>query len=110
MAPAGEAAPAPDPARAGEVEACRPWLRAELETVRPQGLLALGATAAKALFGAKVRVTRDRGQLIESPLAPIAAVTIHPSAILRTQDRQERQDALAALADDLRLVHESITG
>ncbi len=88
--------------RAGEVEACRPWLQAELEAVRPVALLALGATAAKALYGPSVRVTRDRGQLIESPHAPLAALTIHPSAILRLRDHEERGEALAGLADDLR--------
>lgn len=90
--------------RAGEVEACKPWLEAELKAVRPTALLALGATAAKALFGSSVRVTRDRGRLLESPLAPTAALTIHPSAILRLRDHGEREEALAGLVDDLRLV------
>jgi DNA polymerase len=90
--------------RAGEVEACKPWLEAELKAVRPTGLLALGATAGKALFGPSVRVTRDRGQLIDSPLAPVAALTLHPSAILRLRDHDEREDALAGLVDDLRLL------
>jgi len=90
--------------RAGEVEACRPWLEAELDAVRPIGLLALGATAAKALYGSSVRVTRDRGRLIESPLAPVAAVTIHPSAVLRLRERAERDEALGGLIDDLRNV------
>jgi len=90
--------------RAGEVEACKPWLEAELEAVRPTALLALGATAAKALFGPSARVTRDRGRLIESPLAPVAALTIHPSAILRLRDHEEREEAIGGLIDDLRLV------
>jgi DNA polymerase len=90
--------------RAGEVEACKPWLEAELESVKPTGLLALGATAAKALFGPSVRVTRDRGRLIDSPLAPVAALTLHPSAILRLRDHDEREDALGALVEDLRLL------
>lgn len=88
--------------RAGEVEACKPWLEAELAAVRPVGLLALGATAAKALFGPSVRVTRDRGRLIESPLAPLTALTIHPSAILRLRDHDEREEALGGLVEDLR--------
>jgi len=90
--------------RAGEVEACKPWLEAELEAVRPTVLLALGATAGKALFGSAVRVTRDRGRLIDSPLAPVAALTMHPSAILRLQDHDEREEALEALVDDLGLI------
>ncbi len=94
--------------RAGEVEACRPWLDAELEAVRPSGLLALGSTAAKALFGSSVRVTRDRGKLLESPLASVAALTMHPSAILRLRDHDEREEALGALVDDLCLVADSV--
>jgi DNA polymerase len=90
--------------RAGEVEACRPWLVAEIEAIRPRGLLALGATAARSLFGPGVRVTRDRGQPLDSPLAPVAAVTIHPSAILRLRDAAERGEERAALAADLRAV------
>ncbi len=90
--------------RAGEIEACKPWLEAELEAVRPQALLALGATAAKALYGPSARVTRDRGKPIDSPLAPIAALTIHPSAILRLRDHDEREQALGDLVEDLRHV------
>ena len=95
--------------RAGEVEACKPWLEAELEAVRPTALVALGATAAKALYGTSVRVTRDRGRLIESPLAPVAALTAHPSAILRLRDHDEREEALGELVEDLRLVAEEMT-
>ncbi|MFP5387705.1 MAG: UdgX family uracil-DNA binding protein, partial [Thermoleophilia bacterium] len=95
--------------RAGEVEACKPWLEAELEAVRPRALLALGATAAKALYGSSVRVTHDRGKPIDSPLAPLAALTIHPSAILRLRDHDEREDALAGLVEDLRFVAHEMT-
>jgi len=94
--------------RAGEVEACKPWLEAELKAVKPTGLLALGATAAKALFGSSVQVTRDRGRLIETPLSPVAALTLHPSAILRLRDHDEREDALSALVEDLRLLADSV--
>lgn len=87
--------------RAGEVAACRPWLEAELAAISPRGLLALGATAARAIFGPSVRVTRDRGELLETPLAELAAVTVHPSAILRLRDSGEREVALAELVDDL---------
>jgi DNA polymerase len=87
--------------RVGEVAACRPWLEAEVEAVEPLGLMALGATAARAVFGPSVRVTRDRGQLLETPLAPHAAVTVHPSAILRAREPAERHDAFAGLVGDL---------
>lgn len=94
--------------RAGEVEACKPWLEAELKAVQPTALLALGATAAKALFGSSVRVTRDRGRLIDSSLAPVAALTLHPSAILRLGEHDEREEAFAGLVDDLRLIVEAM--
>jgi DNA polymerase len=90
--------------RVGEVNACRPWLEAELEAVRPVGLLALGATAGRALFGPKVRVGKDRGRLLESPPARFAALTLHPSAILRLRDHDEREEAQATLVEDLRMV------
>jgi uracil-DNA glycosylase family protein len=90
--------------RAGEIEACRPWLKAEVEAVRPDAVVALGATAAKAVFGPAVRVTRDRGRLLETSLAPLGAVTVHPSAILRIREREERHDALAGLVEDLEAV------
>jgi uracil-DNA glycosylase len=90
--------------RAGEVEACKPWLEAELDAVRPSALVALGATAARALYGPSVRVTRDRGRPVESPLAPLATLTIHPSAILRLRDRDEREEAMDGLVEDLRRV------
>jgi uracil-DNA glycosylase family protein len=87
--------------RAGEIEACKPWLLAEIEAVRPRAILALGATAARALFGPKVRVTRDRGRELETSYAEIGAVTIHPSAILRVRDSTEREEALGDLVGDL---------
>ena len=87
--------------RAEEIVACGPWLETEIETVAPTGLLALGATAARAVFGSSVRVTRDRGRLIETPSAPVGAVTLHPSAILRIRDEAERHEALAGLVADL---------
>jgi uracil-DNA glycosylase family protein len=87
--------------RAGEIEACKPWLQAEVQTVGPEAVLAMGATAARSLFGPKVKVTKDRGRPLESPLAPVAAVTIHPSAILRLRDHDERAAELAAFVADL---------
>jgi DNA polymerase len=85
-----------------EVSACRPWLDAELAVVRPEVLVCLGATAAKALLGSGVRVTRDRGRFLESDLAPAVSVTVHPSSILRIDDAEERRAARTELAADLR--------
>jgi uracil-DNA glycosylase family protein len=70
-----------------EMTACRPWLDAELEVVKPRVLVALGATAAQALLGRQFRVTKQRGELVDSPLAEFVTATIHPSAILRAEDR-----------------------
>jgi uracil-DNA glycosylase family protein len=89
---------------AEEVSACRPWLDAELAVVRPEVLVCLGATAAKALLGSDVRVTRDRGRILKSELAPAVSVTVHPSSILRIDDAEDRRAARAELAADLRKV------
>jgi uracil-DNA glycosylase len=87
-----------------EIDACRPWLDAELEVVRPEALVVLGATAAKALFGSSFRVTRRRSELLDSDLAPIVSATIHPSAILRAPDDEARQAERRAFTEDLRNV------
>jgi uracil-DNA glycosylase len=87
-----------------EITACRPWLEAELRVVRPKVMVCLGATAAKALLGSDFRVTRDRGRLVETDLAPIATGTVHPSSILRIDDEDERRVARDELAEDLREV------
>src|ERR1700740_3287293 len=68
--------------RASEIEACKPWLEAELATVKPELVVCLGATAAQALLGRAFRVTTQRGELISSPLAPYVMATVHPSSIL----------------------------
>lgn len=93
---------------AAEQAACRPWLDAELAAVRPDIVVLLGATAAKALLGAGFRVTRQRGQFVESPLAPRVLATVHPSSILRAGD-DERDAALQGLVDDLTVVAEALT-
>jgi uracil-DNA glycosylase family 4 len=87
--------------RVGEVESCRPWLEAEVKAVEPRAIVALGATAARALFGPAVKVTKDRGRWLETPLAPLATVTLHPSAVLRIRERDERREGLAAMVEDL---------
>jgi uracil-DNA glycosylase len=96
--------------RAGEIEACKPWLQAEVQAVEPEAVLAMGATAARSLFGAKVKVTKDRGKPLESPLAPVTAVTIHPSALLRLRDHDEREAEFAAFVADLEGVAAALDG
>jgi len=84
-----------------EVAACRPWLEAELATLEPRVLVCLGATAAAALLGPKVRVTRDRGRIVASPFAKRTLMTIHPSAILRAPDAEARRAEYSRFVDDL---------
>ena len=86
-----------------EVGACLPWVEAELTLVRPEVLVLLGATAAQALLGDDVRVTRDHGKPIESDLAPLVLVTIHPSAVLRARGQSARAASMAGLIADLRV-------
>jgi DNA polymerase len=86
-----------------EVTACRPWLEAELAVVKPTVLVLLGAVAAQGLLGKQFRVTKQRGELVDSPLAPYVTATIHPSAILRGEPA-DRERALAGLVADLRKV------
>lgn len=86
-----------------EIAACRPWLDAELEAVRPQVLVCLGATAAQALFGKRFRVSTQRGQPLNTPLAPRALATVHPASILRRPGSEERERALAELVAGLRV-------
>ena len=85
-----------------------PWLDTEIKLIRPRGLVALGATAAKALLGSSFRLTQHRGELLESELAPVVAATIHPSAIVRQRDSSAREAERRALADDLRTVLEAV--
>ncbi len=87
-----------------EIEACFPWLEAEIAAVKPQIVVALGATAAQALFGRAFRVTRDRGRLVPSALAPYALATVHPSALLRAPDEQIREREIRKFVEDLRKV------
>jgi DNA polymerase len=89
-----------------EVDACMPWLRAELDVVKPTALLLLGATAAKALLGESFRLTQCRGRPVESDLAELVAATIHPSAILRARDDDSRQAQRRAFTEDLRVIAE----
>jgi uracil-DNA glycosylase len=87
-----------------EMAACRPWLDAELEVVEPDVVVCLGATAAQALIGRDFRVSRRRGELVESPLARYVLATVHPSSILRQRDDASREAEYAAFVEDLRVV------
>jgi DNA polymerase len=87
-----------------EINACRPWLDAELAVVKPEVLVCLGATAAQALLGKDFSVLRRRGELVESSLAPHVMATVHPSSILRAIDDESRRQQMQALIEDLRKI------
>jgi DNA polymerase len=90
--------------RYSEINACRPWLDAELAVVKPQVLVCLGATAAQALLGKDFSVTRRRGELVESGLAPYVMATVHPSSILRAVDHESRHLQMESFVEDLRKI------
>ena len=87
-----------------EVLACRMWLDEEVQTVQPQMIVALGATAAGTLLGSGARVTRDRGKFFESTLAPLVTLTVHPSSILRAPDSTARKIARDQFVADLKSI------
>ena len=86
---------------ASHVAACRPWLRAEVEIVRPRLMVLLGATAAQGILGSDFRVLRQRGQLHPSPFGLPAMATVHPSSVLRAPDPEARRRAYADFVADL---------
>ena len=90
--------------RASEVKACRPWLEAELRAVQPTVVVCLGATAAQSMLGASFKLMQQRGQLVSSPIAPRVVATIHPSAVLRAPDSEDRRAAYEMLVADLKIV------
>jgi uracil-DNA glycosylase family protein len=87
-----------------EIFACRPWLEAELEAIKPELLVLLGATAAKSLLGAQFRITKHRGQPIETDWAPWTMATYHPSALLRSKDLPGGDELRDNFLADLQLV------
>ena len=93
---------------ASQIKACRPWLRAELDAIQPEALVALGATAAKTLLGSTFRLMAQRGEPVDSDLAPIVIATIHPSAILRGSDGQARQAQRDLFTEDLRVAAQAL--
>ncbi len=87
-----------------EVAACRPWLDAEIEVVRPEVIVCLGATAAQALLGNKFRVTQRRGEMIPSLLGPLITATVHPSSILRAPDDEARHREMRLFVADMKKI------
>ncbi len=95
---------------AREIAACRPWLEAELRIVRPNLVVAMGATAAQAIFGPSFRVTRERGKVLSSKLAPRVLATVHPSSLLRQPDEESRRREYEHFVADLRVALKAVGG
>jgi uracil-DNA glycosylase family protein len=87
-----------------QVAACRPWLEAELESVRPKIVVCMGATAAQSVLGKPVPITKERGKFIESESGPITFITIHPSAIYRRREKDEQEKEYRRFAEEMKLV------
>jgi uracil-DNA glycosylase len=95
---------------AREVEACRPWFQTELDLVKPDLVVALGATAAQSLLGPAVRVTKERGHVLDAPLGTRVLLTVHPSSLLRITDDAERDQAMERFVADLRVAARTLEG
>jgi DNA polymerase len=91
--------------RMSEITACKPWLMAEIDAVKPKMILCLGASAAKSLLGGTFALMRERGVVKQTPFAERVMATIHPSAVLRAQDEQGRAQLYGFLRDDLALAY-----
>ncbi len=87
-----------------EIRACRPWLEAEIMLIEPEVIVCLGATAAQTVFGPQYRVTQERGKFVAHPWAPQATSTVHPSAILRAPDEEQRHLEFERFVADLKKV------
>jgi len=92
--------------RMSEVKACRPWLEAEATLIKPEIIVCLGATAAQSVLGPKYRLTQERGQFVKHAWAPNVTATIHPSAVLRAPDPEQRQEQYRQFVADLRKVRD----
>lgn len=87
-----------------EIRACKPWLKAELETVRPDLIVCLGATAAQSLLGSAFKITQSHGKIQQADGFPPIIATLHPSAILRARTEEDRERDTKILLDDLHLI------
>jgi len=89
---------------AREVSACIPWLEEEIDLIKPEIIVLLGATAAQAVLGKDFRVTKERGHVVDSPLGPRALATVHPSSILRQRTSDDRHREMDLFTRDLVVV------
>jgi uracil-DNA glycosylase family protein len=93
---------------AAEITACRPWLQAEIDVVKPRAIVCLGSTAAHAVIGPKFRVSLQRAQFVESDLAPLVTATVHPSSILRAPSDEARHEEMRRFTADLKKIWKAI--
>ena len=91
-----------------EIEACHQWIEREIDKVKPHVIVALGSTAAKAVISRDFKVSVQRGRFVESPLAPYVFATLHPSALLRLREEEEREAAFMQLVKDLKLIRKAL--
>jgi DNA polymerase len=91
-----------------EITACKPWIEAEIDVIKPDVIVCLGATAAQALLGREFRVSTQRGTWVSSPLAPFVMATVHPSSLLRAPDEVTRRLETKRFIQDLKLVREAL--
>ncbi len=91
-----------------EIDACHQWLEKEIENIQPHVIVALGSTAAKAVIARDFKVSVQRGQFVDSPLAPHVFATFHPSALLRLREEEEREAAFTQLVGDLKLIKKAL--
>jgi DNA polymerase len=93
-----------------QINACRPWLEAEIRVVKPQVVVLLGATAAQGILGRDFRVTQHRGEWVKSEIAPYVLATVHPSSILRAPDDDARHEEMRKFIADLKIVAQQLRG
>jgi DNA polymerase len=91
-----------------EIQACRPWLDAEIRVIKPRAIICLGSTAAQAVIGPKFKVSIQRGQFVKSDLAEFVTATVHPSSILRAPTDDARRAETARFIDDLKKIRAAI--
>ncbi|MEA3192891.1 MAG: uracil-DNA glycosylase [Betaproteobacteria bacterium] len=92
-----------------EIDACHQWLEREIATVKPHVIACLGSTAARAVISKDFKVSVQRGRFVDSPLAPHVFATLHPSALLRLRDEEEKEEAFKHLVRDLSLIRKALS-
>jgi len=91
-----------------EIDACHQWLEGEIAAVKPHVIVCLGSTAAKAVISKDFKVSMQRGAFVKSPLAPYVFATLHPSALLRVQEDEDRELAFKQFVRDLSLISKAL--